>query len=334
MVTPAHTLGALAERFGLTLLGDPAVRIQRICTLEPGAPDGLAFVADRRLLPALATTAAAAVIVPADAAEACRNGLVADNPALAYARIAALFAPVEGPPWGIHPTAVVAPDVRLGADCAIGAHAVIEAGVVLGERVRIGAQSVIERGAQIGDDADIGALVWIGNGVRIGQRALILPAAAIGTRGFGNAPDQGRWHTVPQLGSVRIGDDVEIGAHTSVDRGAIEDTVIGDGVKIDNHCQIAHNVVIGEHTAIAAGVGIAGSAQIGAHCMLGGQVGVNGHIRIADRVIVNGGSKVLQSITEPGQYGSGAPLLPVARWRRLMAVLGKLEHRLKRIERG
>ncbi len=328
----APSLAQLAERYDLDLVGDGQITIQGVCGLKPGLAGHLAF-AGATFREAARATAAAAVIVPAELADAIDNGLVASNPQLAFARIAAEFAPDDRPLVGVHASATVDPGAQLGDGVRIGAHCVIEAGVRIADGCALGPGCVIGQDATIGADSDLAARVVVGARVQIGARALILPGAVIGSRGFGNAHDGKRWHAIPQLGTVRVGNDVEIGANTCIDRGALADTVIGDNARIDNLCQIAHNVQIGPRTALASGVGIAGSTQVGADCMLGGQVGVSGHLRIADRVIVNGGAKVLQSIDEPGQYASGMPLLPVMGWRRLMVVLAKLEPRLKKLER-
>lgn len=330
----ALTLGDIAERLGLECRGDAARIITGVCALSPGQPDCLAFAGHARLADALSSTAAEAVIVPAALAEATPHALIASNPQLAFAQAAALFAPDDRPDEGIAASAVVHPDAQLGASVRLGPGCVIGARAQIGAGASLGAGCVVGRDACIGEAADIGPRVTIGDRVEIGARALILPGAVIGSRGFGNAHDGQRWHAIPQMGTVRIGDDVEIGANTTIDRGALGDTVIEDNVRIDNLCQIAHNVHIGAHTALASGVGIAGSTVVGRNCMLGGQVGLNGHIRIADGVIINGGSKVLQDVDQPGQYASGTPLMPAMAWRRFMAVMNRLETRLKALERG
>ncbi len=329
----AHTLAQIAAELGLPLIGDGQRSIRGVCPLDPGQAECLAFAGDSKYRDAAAASQAAAVIVPEALADAVAHGLIAPHPQLAFARAAALFAAEERPDPGVHDSAVVDPTARLGSGVRIGARCVIGPGVRIADGCALGAGSIVGRNVQIGPDADIAAGVLIGDRIRIGARVLILPGAVIGSRGFGNVHDGSRWHAIPQLGTVVIGDDVEIGANTTIDRGALGDTEIGDNVRIDNLCQIAHNVKIGARTALASQVGIAGSTVIGSDCLLGGQVGVNGHIRIADRVIINGGSNVLQSVEQPGQYGSGAPLLPVMAWRRLMATLGRLEPRLKKLER-
>lgn len=329
----APSLAELAQRHDLELIGDGALRIHGVCSLVEGDSDCLAFAAGPAQREAVTSSAAGACIVPPALADVVENGLVAAKPQLAFARIAADFAPDDRPAPGIDPSASIHPDAQLGLDVRIGAQCVVEAGAQIGDACALGPGCVVGQDARVGPHSDLAAKVVVGARVQIGARALILPGAVIGSRGFGNAHDGQRWHAIPQLGSVIVGDDVEIGANTCIDRGALGDTVIGDNVRIDNLCQIAHNVQIGPRTALASGVGIAGSTRIGADCMLGGQVGVSGHLQIADRVIVNGGAKVLQSIDSPGQYASGMPLLPVMGWRRLMVVLGRLEPRLKKLER-
>lgn len=330
----AHRLDALAERFGLTLHGDGSVEIAGVCTLANGRPDAITFLANRQYRKYLADTRAGAVIVAAsDREAACGPVLVADDPYLAYARIAALFAepPAAWPAGGfhVHPDADLADDVTLAPGVCVGAGAHIGAGGSVGPNTVIGA------GARIGDQARIGANVSIGEGVRIGDRVLIHAGAVIGGRGFGLAQDAGAWVEVPQLGSVAIGDDVEIGANAAIDRGAVEDTVIGDGVKIDNLVQIAHNVRVGDHTAIAAMAGIAGSSEIGGHCLIGGAVGVTGHVKIGDRVAITGMTLVSRSIDEPGMYSSGWPVTTNGEWRKQVARLrrlDKLDARVKSLE--
>ncbi len=328
------TLGTIANRLGLELKGDAELEIHGVCALEPGQPGCLAFVGHARLADTIKRSQAAAVIVTPALGETAEHALFADNPQLAFARAAELFAPDDRPPIGVDPSAVVHADATLGEHVRIGPACVIGAGARIADHCSVAAGCVVGRDVQIGAGADIAANVTIADRVIIGQRVLILPGAVIGSRGFGNAHDGKRWHAIPQLGTVRIGDDVEIGANTTIDRGALGDTVIEDNVRIDNLCQIAHNVHIGAHTALASGVGIAGSTTVGRNCMLGGQVGLNGHIRIADGVIVNGGSKVLQDVTEAGQYASGTPLMPAMAWRRFMALVNRLETRLKALERG
>ena len=338
----APTLGDLAQRFRaelpeLELAGDPATPIHGVCTLSPGEPGCLAFLANPKYRPQLAGTRAAAVVLARrDAAGFAGNALIAQDPYLAYARIAAVFDRHGRFAPGVHPAAVVAADVAIPASSHVGAGAVVGAGARIGEGVFIGANSVVGDGAQVGDGSRIGARVYVGDGVRLGKRCRLEPGAVVGSRGFGLARGPQGWEEVPQLGSVVLGDDVEVGANTTIDRGALGDTVLEDGVKLDNLIQIAHNVRIGAHTAIAANAGVAGSARIGARCMIGGCSCINGHIEIADDVVIIGFSMVTKSITEKGQYGSGTPARPARLWRRDIAGVRRLaamEARMKELER-
>lgn len=330
-----YTLADLAQQFEAPLVGNADLVVEGLCSLKPGQAGCLAFVGTAKAARDAADSRASALIVrPAEKAIlAQRSGLLSPHPQWLFAKIAALFAPEDRPPVGIDPSALIDPSavleegVRIAAGCVIGAGAHISAGTALGAACVIGAQT------SIGPDGDIGARVVVGPRVRIGARALVLPGAVIGSRGFGNVHDGQRWHAVPQLGTVLIGDDVEIGANSCIDRGALEDTVIEDNVRIDNLCQIAHNVRIGAGSALAAQVGVAGSTTVGRGCMLGGQVGLNGHIQLADGVIVNGGSSVFQSIDQAGQYASGLPVMPAMPWRRLAVLLRTLEARLKTMDK-
>lgn len=334
----AHSLAQLAQQFGLTLIGDGSVEITGVCTMQPGKPGCIAFLSNPKYRTQLAGTQAAAVIVgKRDAAALPGSGLVADDPYVAYAHIARLLDPYrEFPADRVHPSALVAPGARIGKGSCIGPNAVIAEGAELGERCFVGPNCVVGQGARIGADSQLLANIFIWHGVRIGERCVIQPGAVIGSRGFGNAPTSRGWVDVPQLGSVVIGHDVEIGANTTIDRGAIDDTVIGDGVKLDNQIQIAHNVHIGAHTAIAACTGIAGSTRIGARCMIGGAAGISGHLEITDDVVILGRAMVTTSISAKGVYGGGLPAEAAREWRKSVARirrLGVLEQRLKRIER-
>ncbi|MGH8445686.1 MAG: UDP-3-O-(3-hydroxymyristoyl)glucosamine N-acyltransferase [Solimonas sp.] len=335
--TASYTLDDLAQRFGLQSRGDPATVVSGVCGLTPGKPGCLGFLSNPKLRGELAATAAAVVIVNARDADALQTaGLVAPDPYLAYARIAALFDPDRHFEPGVHATAVVAAGARLGAGCHVAAGAVIEDGVQLGEGVYVGPGCVVGRDASIGAGTRLVARVWVGPRVRVGARCQAHPGAVLGSRGFGNARGPKGWEEVPQLGSLTIGDDVEIGANTCIDRGAIDDTVIDNGVRLDNLIQIAHNCRIGAHTAIAAHTGIAGSTTIGSRCMIGGAVGINGHIEIVDDVIVLGRAMVTNSIRKRGIYGSGLPLDDAREWRKTVARvrrLGRFEERLKNLER-
>lgn len=334
---PTFTLEQLAQRFGLQSRGDAATAVDGICGLDPGVPGRLSFLASPRLRDTLATTAASIVIVTAEAAQTLRGaGLIAADPALAFARIAALFDPERQFSAGVHPAATIAASAWLGAACHVGAGVVIEDGARIGENVFLGPGCIIGRDAQIGAGSRLIARVFVGARVRLGQRCLVQAGAVVGSRGFGNARGPAGWEEIPQLGSVAVGDDVEIGANTCIDRGAIDDTVIEDGVRLDNLIQIAHNCQIGAHTAIAACTGIAGSTRIGRRCMIGGAVGITGHIEIVDDVIILARAMVIGSIRRPGIYGSGLPLAEAREWRKTVARvrrLGRFEARLQNLER-
>jgi UDP-3-O-[3-hydroxymyristoyl] glucosamine N-acyltransferase len=324
-VQEGFSLGELAVRFALELRGDPEYRVSHVATLAQAAPGSLSFLADSRHRRELATTRAGAVILaPADAAACPVAALVTENPRLAFAHMAALLYPEPQYAPAIHPTAVVAAGVHIPASATVGALAVIEEDVSLGERAWVGPGCIVQRGARVGEDTRLVARVCLYPGVELGARCIVHAGAVIGADGFGFALDGGSWVKIPQVGSVRIGDDVEIGANTTVDRGAIGDTVIGEGAKLDNQIQVGHNVIIGAHTAIAACTGISGSTKIGKRCMVGGMVGFAGHLTIADDVVITGCSLVSASIREPGSYSSGMPAVPTRAWRRMVAHLRRL----------
>jgi UDP-3-O-[3-hydroxymyristoyl] glucosamine N-acyltransferase len=313
------SLGELAVRFGLELRGDPALRVSHVATLSQAGQGSVSFLANSRYRKHLGSTRATVVIVTADVAGECPvAALVDSNPYLAYARIAALMHPPAPKLSGIHPSAVVSGDARIAASAYVGPLCVIEAGVELGERVQVGAGCTLQAGARVGADTQLMARVTL---VQIGERCLLHSGSVIGADGFGFAPNAGSWVKVPQVGSVRIGNDVEIGANTTIDRGAIEDTVVEHGAKLDNQIQVAHNVVIGAHTAIAACTGISGSTTIGQRCLIGGMVGFAGHLTIADDVTITGCSLVSASIRQAGSYSSGMPTVETRAWRRMVAHL-------------
>jgi UDP-3-O-[3-hydroxymyristoyl] glucosamine N-acyltransferase len=314
------SLGELAVRFGLGLRGEPDLRVSHVATLSHADSGSLSFLANPRYRRQLESTRATAVVLAPAAAEACPvAALIDDNPYLAYARIATLMHPPLVTEAGIHPSAVVSAGARIAASASIGALAVIEDDVEIGERVFVGAGCVLHRGVRVGADSRLVARVTLCSGVQIGQRCILHPGAVLGADGFGFAPHGGSWVKVPQVGGVRIGDDVDIGANTTIDRGAIDDTVVEDGVKLDNQIQVGHNVVIGAHTAIAGCVGISGSTTIGQRCMIGGGTGIGGHLTIVDDVVVTGCSMISTSIRRPGSYSSGIPIEESRKWRRLVA---------------
>jgi UDP-3-O-[3-hydroxymyristoyl] glucosamine N-acyltransferase len=319
----SFALAELAVRFGCALRGDPGRRVDHVAPLAAADPLALSFLANPRLTRELAGTRAGAVVLEADLAARCPvPALITDNPHALFARIAALLHPA--PPWsaGVHASASVAQDASVDGSAEVGAFALIGPGAQIGARCRIGPGCVIGAGVRIGADSRLVARVTVLPGVRLGERVLIHPGAVLGADGFGFARERGgEWVKVPQIGGVRIGDDVEIGANSTVDRGAIEDTVIESGVKLDNLVQIGHNVHLGAHTAIAGCTGISGSTRIGARCMIGGGVGVNGHIQICDDVVIAGRTTVSGSIREPGVYASLWSAEPLARWKRIVAGL-------------
>lgn len=328
------SLGELVNRFGGRLRGDAAVRVRRVASLATAAEGDISFLISPSFRKYLEGTRATAVILPARFADACPvNAWIADDPHLTYARVASLLHPEPVPPPGVHPSVLLGTGVVLDPGVAIGPH------VAVGARVRIGSDVVIGPGCAIGDDVTIGAgtrlapNVTIQHDVRIGERVRVHSGAVIGGDGFGFVNDGGVWVRVPQLGRVIIGNDVEVGANTTIDRGALGDTVIGDGVKLDNQVQIAHNVRIGEHTAIAGCTGIAGSTTIGRRCAIGGGVGISGHLDIADDVHITGTTFVSQSIPRKGVYSSGTPFEPVAAWRRNFIRMRQLDDMARRLQR-
>ena len=333
----SYRLGELAECIGAGLLGDPDVVIDRVASLETAGPGAVTFLSNRRYRPCLEHTRAGAVILAPELADACpAPALLLDDPYLGYARAATLLAPpVEATP-GIAPSALIDPGATVAPDASIGGHCVIEAGASIGAGTSLDAGSFLGRDSSIGPHGRIAARVVICQGVHIGARAIVHPGVVVGADGFGIANDGGVWVKIPQLGGVRIGDDVEIGANTTIDRGALEDTVIEDGVKLDNLIQIGHNVHIGAHTAIAACAAIGGSARIGSRCTIQGAVSIAGHLEIADDVHLTATSAVPNTIREAGVYSSGMPIQENRAWRRNVARLRQLDdmaRRLRAIER-
>jgi UDP-3-O-[3-hydroxymyristoyl] glucosamine N-acyltransferase len=331
------TLAELAQRFGLELKGDGGISVGGVCTLQPGEPGCIAFLANPKYRSQLGDTLASAVILGRkDVPGLKAAGLVAADPYLAFARIAKLFDTARDFAAGVHPSATVAAGASIEASAHVGAQAVIETGAHIASGAFVGPGCVVGEGSVVGAGTRLEARVWIGPRVRIGERCRFNPGAVIGGRGFGLARGPAGWEEVPQLGGVVIGNDVEVGSNTCIDRGAIGDTVIEDGVKLDNLIQVAHNVRIGAQTAIAANVGIAGSTRIGRRCMIGGGAGFNGHIEIADDVIVLGYAMVTESLPKKGVYGSGLPVQGARDWRKSVARihrLGHLDERLKAIEK-
>jgi UDP-3-O-[3-hydroxymyristoyl] glucosamine N-acyltransferase len=328
------TLAELAVRFGCVLQGDPAVRVLKVATLQNAGPDALTFLANAKYARHLATTRAGAVVLDPRLADGCPvPALLSSNPYATYARIAAELHPPPAVAPGIHPRAVVDPSANVDPTASVGPNAVVEAGVRIGPRAVIGPGCILMRDVIVGADTRLSATVTLCVAVVIGQRCLVHPGVVIGADGFGLAPEDGRWVKVPQTGSVKIGDDVEIGANTTIDRGAIEDTVLEEGVKLDNQIQVGHNVRIGAHTAIAACTGISGSTTIGRRCLIAGQVGITGHLSICDDVVITGKTMVSSSIEKPGMYSGGFPADDAATFRRNAARFRQLDSLAKRLQR-
>ena len=332
----SYTLGELAERLGAELHGDAGCRIERVATLHNAVPGSISFLSNRRYQGFLASTGASAVILSAEFLSDCAvHALVTENPYLAYARAADLLNPPPAFEAGVHDTAWVSAKAQVHPQAWIGPQASVGPGTTIGARVYLGPGCVVEAGVQIGDDSRLVANVTLCRGVRLGRRVLLHPGVVIGGDGFGIANDDGVWVKVPQLGGAEIGDDVEIGANTTIDRGALENTVIENGVKLDNLIQIGHNVHIGEHTAIAACVAVGGSARIGKRCTIGGAASIAGHLEIADDVHLTATSAVPNSIKQPGVYSSGMPIQENRTWRKnviRMRHLDDLARRINRIE--
>ncbi|CDH21107.1 UDP-3-O-(3-hydroxymyristoyl)glucosamine N-acyltransferase [Xenorhabdus bovienii] len=330
-------LADLAQQLNAQLHGDGDIVITSIAPMYSANSEQITFLSDSRYTDKLAECQAAAVVLRESDLTHCKvAALVVDNPYLAYARMAQIMDTTPQPAQDIHPSAVIFSEVQLGKNVAVGANAVVESGVVLGDNVIVGAGCFIGKNTRIGAGTRLWANVSVYHNVEIGEQCLIQSGTVIGSDGFGYANDRGNWIKIPQLGSVIIGDRVEIGASTTIDRGALDNTVIGNGVIIDNQCQIAHNVIIGDNTAVAGGTTMAGSLKIGRYCMIGGASVINGHIEICDKVTVTGMGMVMRPITEPGVYSSGIPLQPNKVWRKTAALvmnINEMNKRLKSVER-
>ncbi|MBH0071528.1 UDP-3-O-(3-hydroxymyristoyl)glucosamine N-acyltransferase [Pseudoalteromonas sp. NZS127] len=329
-----YTLSQIAELLSAELQGDGALEITKIATLAHARSGHIAFLANKKYRSQLEATQASAVIVSeADAPYFNGNKLIVSNPYVSYAKLAQLMDTTpRSAATGIHPSAVVHPNATVSKSAAIGANTVIESNAIINDNVQIGPNSFIGEGVKIGSGTKLWSNVTIYHNVEIGSDCLLQANSVIGSDGFGYANERGQWIKIPQLGSVIIGDKVEIGASTTIDRGALDDTIIHSNVIIDNQCQIAHNVEVNSGTAIAGCTVLAGSVTIGKNCQIGGMTAINGHMSVCDGVIITGMSMVTKSITEPGIYSSGIPHTTNKEWRKSIAHLRNLSEMKRRIK--
>ncbi|OOF20269.1 UDP-3-O-(3-hydroxymyristoyl)glucosamine N-acyltransferase [Salinivibrio sp. IB574] len=327
------TLAELAEKLDAQLHGDGAVTITSLAGMNSAREGQITFLSSPKYRKHLAQCRASAVMLKEADVSYCRgNALVVADPYVAYAKVAQILDTTPACATDIAPTAVVAEDAILGEGVAIGPNAVVESGTLIGDGVQIGAGCFVGKGAKLGARTKLWANVTIYHDVVVGEDCLVQAGAVIGADGFGYANEKGKWIKIPQLGRVVIGDRVEIGACTTIDRGALDDTCIADGVIIDNQCQIAHNVSIGENTAVAGATVMAGSLKVGKHCIIGGASVFNGHMEITDNVTITGMAMVMRPITEPGMYSSGIPLQPNREWRKTAARVLKIDEMHKRLK--
>ncbi|MDK1285697.1 UDP-3-O-(3-hydroxymyristoyl)glucosamine N-acyltransferase [Pseudoalteromonas umbrosa] len=332
-MTKHYTLSQLAEHLGATLEGDPEQSIVKIATLLNANEQEVAFLANKKYRSQLESTQAGAVILSADDADYFSgNKLICDNPYVAYAKLAQYMDTTPSAASSVHSTAVIDESASLGQNVKVAANAVIEAGAVIGDNVEIGAGCFIGKHARVGTGTKLWANVTIYHEVEIGEHCLFQSGSVIGSDGFGYANESGEWVKIPQIGTVIIGNRVEVGACTSIDRGAIDNTIIHDNVILDNQIQIAHNVEVGYGTAIAGCSVLAGSVKIGKYCQIGGMVAVNGHNEVCDGVVITGMSMVTKGISKPGIYSSGMPHTTNKEWRKNIAHLRNLSDFKARIK--
>ncbi len=327
------SLGSMVRALGGELIGDPGLSINRLAPLASAQAGELAFVAQARYANQVASTQASALIVPPalrDAAQVRGACIVTPDPYLYFARLTQWWRAQHAPatPSQVDPLASIHPSAQIDALADVGPFVVIAANVSVARGARIGAHCVVGAGARVGEDTVLHPRVTLGESCHVGARCIVHSGVVIGADGFGFAPHEGQWVKIEQLGAVRIGNDVEIGANTCIDRGALDDTVIEDGVKLDNLIQIGHNVRVGAHTAMAGCVGVAGSATIGAHCTVGGGAVVLGHLSLADGVHISAASVVTRSIRQPGHYTGLFPIDDNASWEKNAASVKQL-HRLR-----
>jgi UDP-3-O-[3-hydroxymyristoyl] glucosamine N-acyltransferase len=336
-------LGDLVERFGGQLVGDPNLEVQGIAPLDSAGASHISFLSNSKLRALAAQSGAAALIVsPLDDATVATTyagaRIVTTNPYAYFARAAQYFVALDEivPPPGVHPSAVVDETARIDPTATIGPNVTVEAHAVIHAGVQVDAGCFVGREAEIGEDTHLFANVTFHARCRIGKRGILHSGAVIGTDGFGFARENGVYIKIPQTGRVLLGDDVDVGASTTIDRGALEDTIIEDGVKLDNQIQIGHNCRIGANTAMAGCVGVAGSAKIGKNCTFGGAAMVLGHLEIADNVHISSGSMVSRSVLEPGQYTGFYPLAKNAEWEKSAAIvrnLSSLREKMRSLEK-
>jgi len=325
-------LSEIAVRYGCELHGDPDIEVTTVGTLQGAQSGAISFLANPGYRKHLAGTQASAVILGADSASGCEvAALLAEDPYAVYAAVAGDLHPPPALRPGIHDLATVDDGAVVPASCEVAVGAVIGRGTQLGERVYIGPNCVVGTNCSIASDTRLIANVTLYDDVKLGERCIVHAATTIGSDGFGIAQTDAGWRKVPQVGGVTVGDDVEMGAACTIDRGAIDDTVIGNGVKLDNQVHIAHNVCIGDHTAIAGQTGISGSTTIGSRCMMGGQVAISGHIEVTDDVFLQGRSIVTKSIRKAGAYSSVLSVEEAGKWRKLAARFKRLEESAKKL---
>lgn len=326
------TVAELAEQLGARVVGDLQATIDGVATLSRANANQLTFLANSKYQQQLADCEAGAVLIREEELSSCPvTALVVKDPYLCYAKAVALLYPSHREPGGIHPRAWVDETAKVDASAWLGANVVVEAGATIEAGVQIAAGCVVGRNVAIGSDSQLHANVTLYDGTQVGERCIIHSGAVLGSDGFGFANEQGSWLKIQQVGSVIVGNDVEIGANCAIDRGAIDDTVIEDGVKLDNLIQVAHNVRIGAHTAMAGHSAVAGSTTIGKYCAIGGAVGIVGHLKICDNVTVTAMSLVSKSITQAGVYSSGMPVETNKEWNKRVARIGQLDKLSKRV---
>lgn len=330
----SYRLEELANHVSAELIGDADCEITQLNTLQKAQKGHVAFLANRRYAPYLTETKASAVIVNrADADKVRTNCLVAEDPYLAFAKIARLLYPAKNNKIGIHSSAIIGEECNIASTASLSANVVIGNNVAVGANTYIGPNCVLEDNVIIGEEVNLVANVTLCHEVVIHDRVRLHPGVVIGAEGFGMAKENDAWLNIPQIGKVVIHDDVDVGANSSIDRGAIDDTVIEKGVKIDNQVQIGHNCIIGEHTAIAGCAGVAGSTTIGKRCMIGGAAAIGGHLSMADDTIITGMSMVPNSIKESGMYSSGIPIVENRKWRRNVVRYLNIDNIVQRIKK-